>query len=596
MVASVAAADEPAQRLIVGFRAQGDAVVRSASAAGKAQALGVRSGIGFRAQRSLGPRMAVVELPDPQSGEALAVTLARLAADPDVAFVEPDARARPHATPNDPLFTGQWYLQATEASAINAVAAWDTTTGSEEVIVAVLDTGVLSSHPDLGVFGSGGRVLPGRDFVGPDSGGGFRTANDGNGWDADPTDPGDWVTSGEAATSFFAGCLVTNSSWHGTRIAGMIGALTDNATGIAGSAWDGWILPVRVLGKCGGYNSDIIQGMRWAAGLSVDTVPANPFPARIINISLGALGNCTNSYQAAVDEVVEAGAVVVASAGNETGPVDAPANCDGAVAVAGLRATGAKVGYSSLGPEVTLAAPGGNCVNTGGPCLFSLDTTSNAGTTVATTAIYTDQLDANVGTSFSAPLVAATAALMLAVNSNLAPAELRERLQQSARSFPSAASLGLANCPNTVDDTLACACTTSTCGAGMLDAAVSVAAALRPIAIIDAPATVVSGQPVVLDGSDSAPADSRTLTGFAWTVRSGSANLSGANTPVATLDAPAPGASVVLRLTVTDNLGLEDFTDVTVSTPGGGGGGGGGGTLGLAGLVALLIGLARRRR
>ena len=135
-----------------------------------------------------------------------------------------------------------------------------------------------------------------------------------------------------------------NSSWHGTRVAGILGAISNNDTGIAGMTWSGWILPVRVLGKCGGYDSDIIAGMAWAAGLAVEGVPNNPYPARIINMSLGAVGSCSSSYQQVVDELVGLGMLIVVSAGNEGGPVDAPANCAGVAAIAGLRQAGTKVG------------------------------------------------------------------------------------------------------------------------------------------------------------------------------------------------------------------------------------------------------------
>ena len=125
--------------------------------------------------------------------------------------------------------------------------------------------------------------------------------------------------------------------------------------------WQGWIEPVRVLGKCGGYDSDILAGMAWAAGMSVSGVPPNPYPARIVNMSLGEVGSCQAfpAYQQMIDELAAAGVLVVVSAGNEGGPVDVPANCAGVVGVAGLRQVGTKVGYSSLGPEIALERPGG---------------------------------------------------------------------------------------------------------------------------------------------------------------------------------------------------------------------------------------------
>ena len=117
------------------------------------------------------------------------------------------------------------------------------------------------------------------------------------GRDADPSDPGDWVSSSDQSNPALFGCDVSDSSWHGTRVAGMIGALTNNTVGVAGLSWNSFILPVRVLGKCGGTDSDIIAGMRWAAGLHIDGVADNPTPARILNLSLGATSPCEPSYR-----------------------------------------------------------------------------------------------------------------------------------------------------------------------------------------------------------------------------------------------------------------------------------------------------------
>ena len=181
----------------------------------------------------------------------------------------------------------------------------------------------------------------------------------------------------------FRDCDVTNSSWHGTRVAGIIGALTNNSEGIAGSTWSPWILPVRALGKCGGFDSDILEAMAWAGGLHVNGVPDNPYPAKIENLSLGARRPLQRGLrQHHRRQLAARGVLVVASAGNEGGPVASPANCAGVAAVTGLRHVGTKVGFASLGPQVAVGAPGGNCVNvTGGPCLFSIDTTYNPGTT-----------------------------------------------------------------------------------------------------------------------------------------------------------------------------------------------------------------------
>ncbi len=280
--------------------------------------------------------------------------------------------------------------------------------------MAVLDTGVRFDHPDLQRVANGGNLLPGYDMISD-----VPIANDGDGRDADPSDPGDWITQAEIdnKTGPFFECTDApeTSSWHGTQTGGLIGALTDNGIGMASVGRNVRVLPVRVLGKCGGMDSDIIAGMRWAAGLAVPGVPANPNPARVLNMSLGSDGAaCTQPYLDAVAEINATGAVIVASAGNSSGhAAGLPANCPGVIGVTGLRHVGTKVGFSDLGPEISISAPGGNCVNVGvgDACLYPILTTTNSGTTVPIAepagAIYTDSFNWSLGTSFSAPLVAA---------------------------------------------------------------------------------------------------------------------------------------------------------------------------------------------
>lgn len=621
-----AAAEPPAARLIVGLRA----LPARAAGEGRARAAAARLGLEVRAERALGARLALVDLERPLGGAELDAALAALAADPEVAFAEPDRRVYRHAVASDALFPEQWHLQGGEAAAIDAATAWDVTPGSAGVVVAVLDTGVRFDHPDLGRAGAGGRLLSGRDFVGPDAGGGYRVASDGNGWDADASDPGDWISDADTSREVFEDCEVQDSSWHGTRVAGMIGAITNNGPGIAGATWSTWILPVRVLGKCFGYTSDILQGMRWAAGLPVDSVPANPYPARILNMSLGAIGSCPASYGSVVQELAARGVLVVASAGNSTGgPVEYPANCPGVLAVAGLRHVGTKVGFSSVGPEVGIAAPGGNCVNIdpGLPCLYSLHTTIDSGRTGPVAPAYTDAFQFNVGTSFAAPSVAAIAALMQAVNANLDGAQLTARLREGARPFP--APMGVPSCRvplGEFDTQLECSCTTSTCGAGMAHAPGSVAAALRPIAAVVLPGNVVAGQSVTLDAAGSAAACGRTVAGWAWSIVAGPGVLGATTGPTTSLLAPVAGESVTVRLTVTDDQGAEDSAEITLTdraalstAPAQAGtaacpvalapsadddpaaadsGGGGGGLLDPGALVLLLVaagGSARRR-
>ncbi len=560
-----AATETGSQRVIVKMR---DAVVAFDA---RLKAIETRGKLSFRSIRAIAKNLQVAELQSQIAGETTQQALERLRADPEVLYAVADRAVYAHATSNDPLAPGQWYLTASQPSAINANSAWDATTGSNAVVIAVLDTGARFEHPDLKRASLGGRLLPGYDFVSANSGGGFFTANDGDGRDADASDAGDWVASSEVKP----GCNTSsNSSWHGTRVAGIIGALTDNSAGVAGISWGSWLLPVRVLGKCGGVTSDILAAMLWAAGQRVDGVPDNAYPAQILNLSLGSEGACDAASADVVRTLSAQGVLVVVSAGNEGGPVDSPANCPGAAAIAGLRHIGTKVGFSSLGPEIALSAPGGNCVNvSGGPCLFSIDTTSNDGLTTAGSSTYTDQTSFNVGTSFSAPIVSGIGALMLSVNGNLKSAQLIARLREGATTpFPVATTAGVPQChvPAGPADVQAaeCSCTTSTCGAGMANAAGAVTAALRPIAAIAIGSSITPGGNVTLQGGGSAAACGRSIASFAWTVVNSSGappGIVGANTATAIVVAPATGTTT-LRLAVTDNLSRQDAADITLSS------------------------------
>ncbi len=495
--------DETSARVIVAFKT--DAVLLraqalsaatprdqlTAAAQGRANGLSARAGVPLRAGRLLGPRSMVVRA----QGLDSALLAARLAAHPDVAYAVPDLRRRALAVPADPLFSagppdgqgptvGQWYLQRpndTLRSAANAQDAWDRVTGSSSLVVAVLDSGVLATHPDLA-----GRVLTGYDLVEDTD-----TANDGDGRDANAADPGDWITSTENSDfrSPFFQCGAEDSSWHGTQVAGIIGAAADNGIGMAGTAHGVRILPVRVLGKCGGFDSDIIAGMRWAAGIAQPGLAGSSTPARVLNLSLGGPGPCSAAYREAVAEIAAAPyhAVVVAAAGNSTGhAVGTPANCAGVISVAGLRHTGSKVGFSDIGPEVTIAAPGGNCVNIGAssPCLYPILTTSSSATRGPETGnpIWTDSHNISVGTSFAAPIVAGGAALLLSARPSLTPGELITVLQRNARAFPTTGSDNGDSDPTPVpmcrppdgSNQLQCYCSTGLCGAGMLDIAAAV--------------------------------------------------------------------------------------------------------------------------
>ena len=500
-------------RAIVKFRQ--DSAVAKISAAERAKALARRVGRSLADGPTISERAQVITA----TGTTSAELALRLAQEPDVEYAVPDERRRAFTAPNDPLYlsvassngpaVGQWYLRAPDgevASSINVENGWSITQGSPSVVVAVLDTGVRFDHPDLLPAAQGGKLLPGYDMISDTA-----AANDGDARDADASDPGDWVTVAEANSRFgpFYRCttldpstgkyVAQDSSWHGTQTAGLIGAITNNGIGMASVAPDVRILPVRVLGKCGGQDSDIIAGMRWAAGLAVPGVPPNPNPARVINMSLGAPGACHSAYVDAIREVTAAGTLIVVSAGNTAGhALTSPANCAGVLAVAALRHVGTKVGFSDLGTDVAISAPGGNCVNTtaGSPCLYPILTTSDTGTTSPTAPTYTDSFKRSVGTSFSAPLVAGTAALLLSARSTLTPAQVMQIVQATSRPFPTTGGdngdgsiVPPCNVPqydatgNPIDQ-LQCYCTTYTCGAGMLDAGAALAALTRTMPVI----------------------------------------------------------------------------------------------------------------
>jgi len=668
LVASVLAVPALAQtqmdseaRVIVRFKPQADSVRAKALALRatrgearevaqtRATALGQRTGHTLRAGISLDERTHVVM----SRGLTGAQLAKQLAADPEVELVAVDQRRKHLATlPNDPLFGGatvnpettsggiqqrvidQWYLKAPGSvtnpavvSSINAPAAWDLVTGGASVVVAVLDTGVRKDHPDLS-----GQFVGGYDMIGYGSPGSMSTAiaNDGDGADADASDPGDWVSSADVAGgSLGSGCDSTdigNSSWHGTRVSGLIAAKASNGLGIAGVGLNLLkVLPVRVLGKCGGYDSDIMAGMKWAAGIAVPGLPANANKAKVVNMSLGGSGSCGTTgtgslYRDTITQVNAAGATIVVAAGNSEGQaVGLPGNCPGVVTVAALRHVGTKVGFSSIGPEVSIAAPGGNCINTlsSQPCLYPMVSTTNRGTTspVANDESYTGS-GASVGTSFSAPIVSGVVGLMASVRPSITPTEVLQILKSTARPFPTTGGGSAAdgNPPvckapsSTVQDE--CYCTTTTCGAGMVDAfaAVKAAQALNgaTLSITQSPASgLIAGQTLTLSVAATGLASGRTVSSTAWSIISGggivTAFATGANTATATI-APTGAGSFTVQVDVTDNLGLVYTQTATVAVaaapvvtpPSTGGGGGAVSALWLAGLLLATFSLRKR--
>lgn len=592
----------------------------------RTRTLASRHNLPLEAGTTIADRTSVVQA----SGISSAELASRLAADPDVEMAVVDERRRAHTAPNDPLYqngitftspaAGQWYLRAPTTllrSPIDIEAAWAVTHGSSSVVVAMIDSGVRHDHPDLI-----GKLLPGRDFVSD-----TEIANDGDGWDTDPSDPGDWVTSAESSKvgGPFKDCDVGDSMWHGTQTAGLVGGMTNNGVGMAGAGRNVMVLPVRVLGKCGGYDSDIIAAMRWAAGLTVldsqgQALPLNPYPARVINLSLGSPTTCNTAlYSPAITELTNLGAVIVASAGNDGQAVHAPGNCSGVITVGGLNRIGTKAIYASLGPQVTVSTPGGDDVLVGGTYQYPVLSTSNSGVQLPGASIYTGGgSNATIGTSFSAPLVSGTIGLMLSANPDLSASQVRSLIMSSARSFPtSGAGSGIAVCSaSTAIEQKECYCSTATCGAGMLDAGAAVTAAAAGVPVVDllaSSATPSVGSLLTVTGATSHVPAGRSITSYAWSVTAGADQVSIFSSVNDSLTVQVLNSGTfTLRLVITDSSGAsasasQTFNLKTVpasATTSGGSSSStssstGGGALDprwLIGLAAAVLALARRRR
>jgi serine protease len=401
---------------------------------------------------------------------------------PDVQWVAPNVREKPlqAIVPNDTFYAQQWWLSASPAAGSRGVPdiaqAWQTwaPTSQTAVNVAVLDTGLLRTHPDL----LGGRFASGYDLVADEDG----LAGDGDGRDADFSDPGDGVAAGVCGI----GAPAENSSWHGTRIAGQIGALVNNSLGVSGINWTSRVVTVRVASKCGALVSDILDGMRWAAGMQVGTLPVNTTPVRVINLSFGSDNTDCTPYQSTINQLRTLGVLVIAAAGNDDGvtstaAVNRPARCPGVMAVGSVNRDGFKATYSSLGPQVSITTVGGDPANQGSLGAQVGDggivSTTNDGTLSPGVDTYTP---ASYGTSFSTPVVAGVASLMLSINPNLTLDELAFGLQTTARPHISTSAFPQLQACQAGVSSGRCYCTTTTCGAGLLDAPAALAYAQNP--------------------------------------------------------------------------------------------------------------------
>ena len=472
------------------------------SARTRMAALARRHGVGYLVQR---PTAFAAQLIHSGKLEPFAQAQAqaeRLRADPDVEWVVVNEVARPAGVVsqglNDPAYPLQTWLHERETTlggrqgVANIAAAWDAMIGKTvfPVVVAVLDTGILPA-PDLQ-----NRTAPGYDFVSE-----VEYSGDGNGVDGDPSDPG--ISPEKIPTAALrTGCSEAPLQWHGLRIASMLGAQAGNAlngVGILAPVPGPVVLPVRVAGMCGAELSDIVEGMLWAAGVDYQgSPPRNLHPARVINLSFGGDGSCSDSgmhdaawlYRDTIKTLESKGALVVASAGNGSpdnwlglATPTRPASCPGVLAVTALNQQGYKANYANLvdgTQQHGLAVAGGDMVMTrdaNNDPIYTLvddgivalaDRGGDQGIDTRPLGVY--EMQAGVGTSFAAPTAAGVAALMLALAPDLTVAELRHALVTQVELFPTAFSTSLPVCQRGVDGQGHCVCTAQTCGTGVLDA------------------------------------------------------------------------------------------------------------------------------
>ncbi|MBX2824355.1 MAG: S8 family peptidase [Gammaproteobacteria bacterium] len=426
-----------------------------------------------RLRRQFGEQVATIR---PMSGGAwviavgtaekttLDLVLADLQDDQLIEYAQTDAATRVMTNPDDRLFRAQWQHHSLEEqlASMDLVNTWDITTGSSDIVVAVIDTGFRFEHADLT-----NRLLDGYDFVSginesldtflpvPDEYN-FIRSNDGDGRDPDPTDPGDGVDEMLSAEMSELGihCPVTSSTWHGTAMTSLLAANANDNFGMAGVDWQARILPVRAIGRCGGSRSDLLDAIRWAAGVDDPSLPPNPNPARIINLSLGIDDICGAADQRAIDDARAAGALVVAAVGNQARDLDSrgasPSDCHGVIGVTAINASGELARYSNFGADVDIAAPGGE--GRQGDDLPILVATNDGEISPATGSAH----KYTTGTSVASPMVAGVLSLMLSVNPELSNDELEALLYTAARRFP--------NHRKGRD------CRSTICGAGMLDA------------------------------------------------------------------------------------------------------------------------------
>lgn len=585
------------------------------------------SGVMPNLVRAFGDRALIVE----GTEEEITTLESRLKSDPAIDWVARDRRMRVKAQSPliglinalDPTLQARsWHHRelSSQPASMNTFGMWDITHGSAPTVVAVLDTGVLLDHPMLQ-----GHFVQGYDFVSNAFSGNDGQISGGSDRDSDPSDPGDGTSFADVGANLCS--FASPSSWHGSFVSGLIAGNPVASEGIFPVGYNTTILPVRVLGRCGGFSTDLADGIRWAAGIPVAGAPANPFPARVINLSLGAQGGCVGAIEgAAINAARNAGAIVVAAVGNDGSTVDSPANCPGVIGVAATDQEGLKASYSNFGSEVDISAPGGDSA-------FPIWSASDSGSTAPIARTYRNK----IGSSFSTALVSGALGAALAVKPTVSVSALENALVSSARPF--LARNGALTCqPGQTNQS--CNCTQSTCGFGMLDAGAllaNLAAGSNPVNLLSDSGNVApSGGTLNFTGS--------ALNGGALSFQIGSVvKTAGAADPTvsvannnATVTLPAGVSSALLQVSSDDSqtiaalstgesgpvvpslvFSLVDSTVNVISTdpsspeavsngdgsssPQGDGtavasGGGGGGSLGLLGLLGFFVLLLLYRR
>ena len=459
-----------------------------------------------------GTRLASIDFAEPVTAAEASSVAAALQARPDVLAVEPNVRVRAAESPvipNDPLFGQQWDMWNGGGSndyGTRAALLWNTTLGDPNVVVGVIDTG-YTVHPDLA-----GTTVPGFDFISDAT-----AARDGNRWDSDPADQGDWCPEDSSS-----------SSWHGTHVAGTVNALWDNGVGVAGLAPEVKVQHLRVLGECGGSSLDILAAALWGAGGDLSTwVPTplgedpgiNPTPAKVLNLSLGGELECGSVSQQIFAQVRALGTTVVVAAGNEARGVSTswPANCPGVISVGSSTRSGSLSGFSNFGTapgQLTISAPGSGIVST-----------YNTGATVPLSPTY-----ASVnGTSMATPHVAAGAAVLYGFGITQ-PGDVEVALTSAVTAFPIGSS-----------------CDVVRCGAGLLD--VSKLQGFAP-----------SGDPAEPTDVAAVPGDGRVAVSWTPPTQTGGSDLVSA-----TAVASPGGASCTTASTACEITGLTNGTTYTVA-------------------------------